>query len=85
MDEPLSIKLVDDSVLINDDLEISFRRTVRVLDNYQKSHLPPDLGAFPLRSISGHATKPDLETTAKGGLFSPMYQEYENKLNTEPS
>ena len=85
MDEPLSIKLVDDSVLINDDIEISFRRTVCPLDNYQKSHLPPDLGVFPLRSISGHATKPDLETTAKGGLFYPMYQEYENKLNTEPS
>ena len=78
--QPLSVELKHDyysqgsHVLVNDDLRISFRRTIRVPDNHQTSCLPPDLGAFPLKPISGYANKITAEMVAKGGLFFPMYR-----------
>ncbi|KAF2826216.1 integral membrane protein [Ophiobolus disseminans] len=71
---PLDVKLRSDSVVVNDDLEISFRRTIRVPDNHQTSFLPPNLGSFPLKAISKYSTKLTGEMVAKGGLFFPMYQ-----------
>jgi hypothetical protein len=75
MATPLSTELVDDCVVVNSDLEISFRRTVRVPDNHQISHLPPDLGTFPLKPVSNHFETLPTEMVAKGGLFFPMYRE----------
>ncbi|KAF1952077.1 integral membrane protein [Byssothecium circinans] len=74
MAAPLPCRLENDSILINDDLRISFRRTIRVPDNAQTSYLPPDLGAFPLKPISTYATSMKPEMVAKGGAFFPMYQ-----------
>jgi hypothetical protein len=74
--QPLSTKLNEDHVLINDDLKISFRRTIRVPDNHQTSFLPPDLGAYPLKSVAEHANKMRPEMIAKGGLMFPMYRRY---------
>jgi len=61
-------------VLVNDDLKISFRRTIRVPNSKKMSHLPPDLGAFPLKPVSGYANKLTPEMAAKGGLLFPMYR-----------
>jgi hypothetical protein len=47
-----------------------------VPDNHQKSDLPPGLGAFPLKPVSGYADKLIAPMVAKGGLFCPMYCEY---------
>jgi hypothetical protein len=79
--KPLSVELKykgteDNHVLVNNDLKISFRRTIRVPDNNQASKLPPDLGVFPLSPISEHVNKMTPEMAAKGGLFFPMYREY---------
>jgi len=65
-------RLKNDHVLLGD-LDISFRRTVRVPDNQQISKLPPDLGKFPLFQVKDYASKMPAEMAAKGGLFMPMY------------
>jgi hypothetical protein len=72
--KPLHCELIHDAIVVNDDLRISFRRTVRVPDNNQTSKLPPDLGAFPLKAVSDHKSKMNASMTAKGGLFFPMYR-----------
>ncbi|KAH7001269.1 hypothetical protein EDB80DRAFT_894978 [Ilyonectria destructans] len=66
-------KLTQDHVLLGD-LDISFRRTVRVPDNQQLSQLPPDIGKFPLFQVKDYANKMPREIVDKGGLFIPMYQ-----------
>jgi len=73
-EKPMTCKLGDSEVAINDDLRISFRRTIRVPDNDQTSLLPPDLGAYPLSSVQKYSKKMPVEMTAKGGLFFPMYR-----------
>lgn len=77
MSNPPSCELSHDSVVINDDLCISFHRTIRVPDNcYQVSYLPPDLGKFPLQSVSKYASKLPNQMKLKGGIFFPMYREF---------
>lgn len=65
-----------DKIVVNNDLQISFERTIRVPDNKQVSFLPPTLGCFPLKPISKYAKTLSMEVTAKGGLFLPMYRKY---------
>ena len=72
----LRIQLSSDRVVVSNDLEISFRCTVRVPDNKQVSYLPPNLGAFPLTPVSQHANKMHPGMSAKGGLFFPMYRKF---------
>jgi hypothetical protein len=72
--KPLKTELKDDMIIVNDDLKISFRRTIRVPDNQQVSFLPPDLGAFPLKSVRRYEGRIGAEMSAKGGVFFPMWQ-----------
>jgi hypothetical protein len=74
MADPMSVELRSKSILINNDLRISFRRTVRVPDNQHIADLPPDLGAFPLEQVDDFTSTMGAEMTAKGGVFFPMYQ-----------
>lgn len=83
MTAPLSMKLSHNMVVANDDLQISFRRTIRVSDNHQVSLLPPDLGEFPLKAVSQHADKMRPEMSAKGGLFFPMYRKSPSCLDEQ--
>ncbi|KAF4439739.1 hypothetical protein F53441_12484 [Fusarium austroafricanum] len=57
-----------------EDLVITFKRTVRVPDNDESNHLPPDMGSFPLFKIDDYAGKLPVKMAQKGGLFLPMYQ-----------
>jgi hypothetical protein len=66
--------LRDDTIVVNGDLTISFRRTVRVADTQESNYLPPDLGAFPLEAVSQHSNKLPRAMVAKGGVFFPMYR-----------
>ena len=66
-------RLKDDHVCLGD-LDISFRRTIRVPDNQQLSQLPPDLGKFPLFQVKDHASRMPPDMVAKGGIFVPMYR-----------
>jgi hypothetical protein len=77
--EPMSCELINNEVVFNNDLRISFRRTIRVPDkNQQKSLLPPDIGAFPLKPVGKYREKMRADITAKGGIFFPMYRECDN-------
>jgi hypothetical protein len=71
---PLKCELKDGTVVVNDDLRISFQRTIRAPDNGQTSYLPPDLGTFPLKPVSKYANKLHPAMVAKGGVFLPMYR-----------
>lgn len=56
------------------ELEISFRRTVKVSDNQNASDMPPDLGAFPVYPVACCGKVPDA-MRQKGGVFIPMHSE----------
>lgn len=71
---PPTVKLKDELVVIDSNLKISFRRTIRVPDNDQTSFLPPNLGAFPLERTSKYADQLPGQILAKGGLFLRMYR-----------
>ncbi|KAF2128768.1 integral membrane protein [Dothidotthia symphoricarpi CBS 119687] len=74
MANALSMELKNDCVIVNNDLKISFQRTIRVPDNNQTSFLPPNLGAFPIKPVSQHVNKLPAAMSAKGGVFFPMHQ-----------
>jgi ubiquitin len=74
MADPMSVELRSKSIFINNDLCITFRRTVRVPDNQHIADLPPDLGDFPLEQVDDFTNTMGAEMTAKGGVFFPMYQ-----------
>ena len=71
---------VNDQISVNawsaGKVSISFRRTIRVPDNDNENFLPPDLGAYPLYSVSSFQKTMPPEMVAKGGIFFPMYREY---------
>lgn len=74
-DEPLKCVLEDGKkIVVNDDLRITFKRTIRVPDNHQTSRLPPTLGSFPLKPISKYAKNLPASMATKGGVFLPMYR-----------
>ena len=73
----LDAKIEDNELLIGEgDLEISFRRTVRVpaheVDG-KPSHLPPGMGRFPLYNVAEFSNFPR-QMIEKGGVFMPMYR-----------
>ncbi|KAG9195371.1 hypothetical protein G6011_00492 [Alternaria panax] len=70
----LTCELKGDTIVMNGDLKISFRRTVRVPETEQSNCLPPNLGAFPLKPVSQHGSSLPAGMVAKGGVFFPMYQ-----------
>lgn len=74
LSKPLSCKLSGSEIIVNGDLRISFRRTIRVPDNHQVSYLPPDLGAYPLKAVADYGEKMPSDMTIKGGVFFPMYR-----------
>ena len=57
-------------------LQMSFQRTIRVLDNQVASELPPSLGTFPLYPTALYQEKMPSQMAAKGGLFFPMYRKF---------
>jgi hypothetical protein len=78
-EKPLKCELTQNEAVVNNDLRISFRRTIRVPDNNQTSLLPPNLGAYPLKSVTKYSEKLQSEMAAKGGLFFPMYRKLKSR------
>jgi hypothetical protein len=72
----MSCRKDHDNLVVNEDLKIFFKRTIRVPDNQQNSDLPPDLGKFPLKKVSDFADKLPESMASKGGLFFPMHCKY---------
>ncbi|EWC43658.1 hypothetical protein DRE_01545 [Drechslerella stenobrocha 248] len=71
---PLDLCGENTKIVVNDDLEITFRRTIRVPDNEQISNLPPDLGAMKLSNVKNASSNLPPAIAAKGGLLLPMHQ-----------
>ncbi|KAH7411940.1 integral membrane protein [Phaeosphaeria sp. MPI-PUGE-AT-0046c] len=71
---PLKCELKSDGIVVNEDLRITFKRTIRVSDDQKISYLPSDMGDFPLKPISEYADTLPPAMAAKGGVFLPMYQ-----------
>lgn len=59
----------------NQQLSISFKRTVRVADNGSKNELPPDLGSLPIYRTKDFETQLPEHMAGKKGYFIPMYRE----------
>ena len=74
---PFDAKIKNSELFIGD-LQISFRRTVRVpaqtVDD-QPSRLPPDLGPFPLYNVAEFSNLPH-QMIQKGGCLMPMYRTF---------
>lgn len=66
------VTLEEGKIVVDGQLEITFRRTIRVPDNDQISQLPPDLGAMDLVNVNRFAKKLPLHMAAKGGLLLAM-------------
>jgi len=60
--------------LYEQELAISFERTVRVVHNDETNELPPCLGTFLLYKVKDYSKKLPAMMAAKGGFFFPMYQ-----------
>lgn len=63
-----------------DDLEICFKRTIRVPDNDDTNDLPPDAGSFPLYKVDDYAETLPLSMAQKGGIFLPIYRMFTRRL-----
>ncbi|KAK6331202.1 hypothetical protein TWF696_009924 [Orbilia brochopaga] len=71
---PLKLEAKNTTILVDGNLEISFRRTIRVPDNQQISDLPPDLGPMALTNVKHLSSKLPSDMRAKGGLLLGMHQ-----------
>lgn len=71
---PLKCELKSSEIVVDDNLRISFRRTIRVPDNDRSSYLPPDLGAYPLKAVADYSKQMPPAMTTKGGVSFPMYR-----------
>ena len=92
---PLSAKLgkssryrqVQDVIQIggefDEQLKISFQRTIRVSDGKDASALPPSMGTFPLYLATHHQNTLPTVMRLKGGVFFPMYRKSFEIANSE--
>jgi len=58
----------------NEDMILSFMRTVRIPEDRHDYDLPPGLGPFPLFDIGTFSDSLPPQMVAQGGLFLPMYR-----------
>ncbi|KAH6868018.1 integral membrane protein [Alternaria rosae] len=84
LESGMSCTLKEDTITVNGDLKISFRRTVRVPDTSESNYLPPNLGAFPLEAVSRHSDNLPKVMVVKSGVFFPMYQSEAMWINFSP-
>ncbi|EPS44884.1 hypothetical protein H072_1130 [Dactylellina haptotyla CBS 200.50] len=70
---PFGIALEENKIVVDRRLEITFRRTIRVPDNDETSHLPPDLGEISLTNANEVANNLPDTMAEKGGLLMAMY------------
>jgi hypothetical protein len=78
----MTCELKDDTIVVNGDLKISFRRTVRVPNTQVSNCLPLNLGAFSLKPVSQHSKNLPPGMVTKGGVFFPMYRKSSERLLT---
>ncbi|OOQ82021.1 hypothetical protein PEBR_40658 [Penicillium brasilianum] len=62
------------SLIIDDALQLVFHRTVRMPDDDRLHSLPASVGTFPLYNTEDYADRLPENILEKGGLFLPMWQ-----------
>jgi hypothetical protein len=68
----------------NAGVSISFKRTLRLPDDGETHHLPPDLGEFPLRHIEDFDLTTHNHLKKRGGIIMPMFQADALWINFSP-
>jgi hypothetical protein len=88
LSKKMSVKLKDlsneqgafETILVTDrnseTIEISLIRTIRVPDNGDAYHLPPDCASFTLCLVSDYAESLPQSLVAKGGIFTSIYRKW---------
>ncbi|KIW73338.1 hypothetical protein PV04_01468 [Phialophora macrospora] len=80
--QKVRVECRDSSLIINDDeMRISFKRTLRLPDDDKTYDLPSEFGNIPLYNVSSFANQLSetknanlIEIAKKGGVFLPLYQ-----------
>ena len=67
---PIKVKKVTEST----DININFKRTIRVPDDNKRHYLPPSLGNFPIRHVEDYDLRSKNELKKRGGVIIPMFQ-----------
>lgn len=60
--------------MIDDQLEITFHRTLRMPDDVKTHPLPASRGTFPLYNVDAFSSRLPENISQRGGLFFPMWQ-----------
>lgn len=63
-----------EKVVVNNSLEITFHRTLRIPDDNRLHQLPASLGKFPLFNVADYAPHLSPRIVEQGGIFFPMWQ-----------
>ena len=71
--DPRKVSVVDDRLHIGN-VTITFHRTLRIPDDGRHYHLPPSLGAFPLRRVEDYKQRVPASWREHGGVFLPVFQ-----------
>lgn len=61
-------------MVVNNSLEITFHRTLRIPDDNRLHQLPASLGKFPLFNVADYAPHLSPRIVEQGGIFFPMWQ-----------
>ncbi len=61
-------------LVVDDDLEIAFHRTLRMPDDNRLHQLPQSLGYFPLYNVKAFSSRLPDRIVDRGGVFFPMWQ-----------
>ncbi|KAF3935165.1 hypothetical protein ABW20_dc0107363 [Dactylellina cionopaga] len=80
---PLRLDGNSTTVILDRDLKISFRRTIRIPDNQETNDLPPDLGAMKVTNVKHVSSWLSESMRDKGGLLLPMHDGV-NIISGEP-
>lgn len=70
----LDVQIEPESIRINKQFAITFKRTLRIPDDGTAHKTPPNFGAFPIYRVDDHAKSLPAEWQRDNGVFIPMYQ-----------
>jgi len=72
------------ALIIDDSLEVTFHRTLRMPDDKKLHSLPQSLGIFPLFNVDAFSSQLPDHVIERSGIFFPMWQRGKS-LPTRPS
>jgi hypothetical protein len=70
----LDVQIESESIRIDEQFAITFKRTLRIPDDGTAHKAPPNFGAFPIYRVADHAKSLPAQWQHDSGVFIPMYQ-----------